>query len=121
MTGVSLWTTANLPGLWLIRTVLAPGLKEVAHKVNLLFNSPDLDELDKQILEFYVKRLSFTLKAIRQAVLYLELILWQGHCAARRLNSALCFLVLALFKAVFFQFPGILCHCKGVRSPTHAC
>lgn len=42
----------------------APVLKEVAHKVNLLFNSPDLDELDKQILEFYVKRLSFTEKQL---------------------------------------------------------
>ena len=38
----------------------APVLKEIAEKVNRLFNREDLDELDRQILDFYVRRLTFT-------------------------------------------------------------
>lgn len=38
----------------------APVLKEIAEKVNRLFNREDLDELDKQFLDFYVRRLTFT-------------------------------------------------------------
>ncbi|MDJ0719524.1 MAG: hypothetical protein QNJ54_35775 [Prochloraceae cyanobacterium] len=37
-----------------------PVLREIVEKVNQLLSREDLDELDKQILEFYVGRFSFT-------------------------------------------------------------
>ena len=38
----------------------APILVDIARKLDILFNRQDLDELDRQILEFYVGRFSFT-------------------------------------------------------------
>jgi hypothetical protein len=37
-----------------------PILKDIAHKINDLYNSPNLDEVDKHTLELYLKRLTFT-------------------------------------------------------------
>ena len=37
-----------------------PILVDIARKLDILFNCQDLDELDRQILEFYVGRFSFT-------------------------------------------------------------
>ncbi len=43
-----------------------PILRDIASRLNQLFNRDDLDELDRQILEFYVRRLNFTDKQLER-------------------------------------------------------